>query len=172
MVGFVSKEICKSGRNKVFHERLEWCWRLENYCGANSKLDILSAKVQIPSQKRFAKLFSNLIIKILFNSDFRPWSKQSMVKASEPLLLTFRNRANLLRLFQIFHKDSLLIFEKGQINIEGNYFKLLGRIIFKLEEFWWNNYFEFAEPQHYYLLGPSCCKKQQKKSRARNWFGE
>ena len=25
MVGFVSKEICKSGRNKVFYERLELC---------------------------------------------------------------------------------------------------------------------------------------------------
>ena len=49
-----------------------------------------------------------------------PWSKQSMVRALEPLLFTFRRRANyeikvLLTLFQIFHcnlKVPLLIFWK------------------------------------------------------------
>ena len=78
-----------------------------------------------------------------------------MIRRSRPLLLTFRRGANhecfvntfsnlpwgfLRNPHEIFHKDScnkvpLLIFEKDLINIERNYFKLLGKIILKLEEF-------------------------------------
>ena len=75
---------------------------------------------------------SELVLLQMSANNFFCWSG-AYDKCDECFVDTFSN----------LPQDSLPIFEKGQIYIEGNYFKLLGRIIFKLEEFWWNNYFEF-----------------------------